>query len=61
MHHNIMDRIIDELRIRQCLRDIDQYWAFRSTVPGPGLRKASEFICRRHQERGLLDRLPLAR
>ena len=53
MHQKIMNAIIDELRINRCLRDIAQYWAFRSTVPGPGLRKASEFICRRHQEHGI--------
>ncbi len=53
MHQKIMNAIIDELRIKQCLRDIDQYWAFRSTVPGPGLRKVSEFLCRRHREHGI--------
>jgi len=47
MHQKIINAIIDELGANQCLRDIAQYWAFRSTVPGPGLRKASEFICRR--------------
>jgi len=53
MHQKIMNAIIDELRIKQCLRDIDQYWTFRSTVPGPGLRNVSEFICRRHREHGI--------
>ena len=53
MHQTIMNAIIDELRIKQCLRDIDQYWTFRSTVPGPGLRKVSEFLCRRHREHGI--------
>ena len=53
MHQTIMTAIIDELCANRCLRDIAQYWAFRSTVPGPGLRKASEFLCCRHQEHGL--------
>ena len=53
MHQNITNAIIDELRIKQCLRDIAQYWAFRSTVPGPGLRNVSEFLCRRHREHGI--------
>lgn len=53
MHGRIMDCIIDELRIKQCLRDIAQHWAFRSTVPGPGLRSVSEFLCRRHRENGI--------
>jgi hypothetical protein len=53
MHQTIMNAITDELRIKQCLRDIDQYWTFRSTVPGPGLRKVSEFLCRRHREHGI--------
>jgi len=53
MHKNITNAIVDELRIKQCLRDIAQYWACRSTVPGPGLRKASEFLCQRHQEHGI--------
>ena len=53
MHRKIMNHIIDQLHIRQCMRDIDKYWAFRSTVPGPGLRNASEFLCRRHREHGI--------
>ena len=53
MHQTIMNAIINELRIKQCLRDIDQHWTFRSTVPGPGLRKVSEFLCRRHRENGI--------
>ncbi len=53
MHGRIMDCIIDELRTKQCLRDIAQHWAFRSTVPGPGLRSVSEFLCRRHGENGI--------
>ena len=53
MHGRIMDCIIDELRTKQCLRDIAQHWAFRSTVPGPGLRSVSEFLCRRHRENGI--------
>ncbi len=35
MHKKIMDAIIKELHIKKCLRDIAQYWGFRSTVPGP--------------------------
>lgn len=53
MHHEIMNHIIDELRIKQCLRDIAQHWSYRSTVPGPGLRQVSEFLCRRHRENGI--------
>lgn len=53
MHGRIMDCIIDELRTKECLRDIAQHWAFRSTVPGPGLRSVSEFLCRRHRENGI--------
>lgn len=53
MYHDMMNHIIDELRTKQCLRDIAQHWAFRSTVPGPGLRSVSEFLCRRHREHGI--------
>jgi len=53
MHENIMNAIIDELRISQCLRDIAQHWSYRSTVPGPGLRKVSQFLCQRHRENGI--------
>jgi len=53
MHKHIMDCIIDELRTKQCLRDIAKYWQFRSTVPGPGLRNVSNFLCKRHQENGI--------
>lgn len=53
MHKIIIDAIIDELRVKQCLRDIDQHWTFRSTVPGPGLCKVSEFLCQRHRENGI--------
>ena len=53
MYHNIMNLIIDELNTKQCLRDIAQHWSCRSTVPGPGLRQVSEFLCRRHKENGI--------
>jgi len=53
VHKKIMDAIIEELHIKRCLRDIAQYWGFRSTVPGPGLRKVSEFISHRHGENGV--------
>ena len=53
MHKKIIDAVIEELQIKQCLRDIARYWSFRSTVPGPGLRNVSEFICRRHRENGV--------
>jgi hypothetical protein len=53
MHQNIMNCIIDELRTKQCIRDIAQYWSFRSTVPGPGLRGVSNFVCQRHRENGV--------
>jgi hypothetical protein len=49
----ILGIIIEEINARQCVRDIAQYWNFRSTVPGPGLRQASEFIYRHHQEHGI--------
>jgi len=53
MHKHIMNCIIDELRTKQCLRDIAQHWSFRSTVPGPGLRNVSNFNCKRHNEHGI--------
>jgi hypothetical protein len=53
MHAKVLDAILAELRPGQCLRDVMAYWGFRSTVPGPGLRQASEFLCRRHREHGL--------
>ena len=53
MHRHIMNCIIDELRTKQCLRDIAQHWSYRSTVPGPGLRNVSNFNCQRHQEHGI--------
>jgi len=46
----ILDKIIEEINARQCVRDIAMFWGFRSTVPGPGLRQASEFIYQRHLE-----------
>jgi len=53
MDRKNLDAIIDELHPRQCMRDVTTYWTFRSTVPGPGLRLASEFLCRRYRESGL--------
>ncbi len=48
-----LDVIIEELKPKQCLRDVAQYWTFRSTVPGPEMRRAGEFLVRRHREHGL--------
>jgi hypothetical protein len=53
MDRKNLDAIIGELHPRQCMRDVTTYWTFRSTVPGPGLRLASEFLCRRYRESGL--------
>lgn len=53
MYEKIIDLIVNELRIKQCMRDIAQYWSFRSTVPGTGLHRASEFINRRHIEHNI--------
>jgi len=53
MDRKSLDAIIGELHPRQCMRDVTTYWTFRSTVPGPGLRQASEFLCRRYRESGL--------
>lgn len=53
MHQKIMDAVIKELHIKRCLRDIAHYWGFRSTVPGPGLRNVSRFLCQRHRENGV--------
>ncbi|MCX6992992.1 MAG: DUF4910 domain-containing protein [Kiritimatiellaeota bacterium] len=53
MHDNLLNAILGELRTSQCLCDVTTYWGFRSTVPGPGLRAASEFLCRRYREVGL--------
>ncbi len=53
MYEKIIDLIVNELRIKQCMRDIAQYWSFRSTVPGTGLHRASEFINKRHREHNI--------
>jgi hypothetical protein len=53
MYEHVLNAIIEELKPGQCIRDIGTYWTFRSTVPGPGLSRASEFLCRRHREHGL--------
>lgn len=50
---NVVDAIIEELRPTACLRDVTQFWQFRSTVPGPSLRAASQFLCERHSQNGL--------
>ncbi|MFH1573674.1 MAG: DUF4910 domain-containing protein, partial [Acidobacteriota bacterium] len=57
MHERILEAVIGELRVGQCLRDIARYWQFRSTVPGPGMRAASEFLCARHGENGIEARV----
>ena len=57
MHEQILEAVIDELRVGQCMRDIARYWQFRSTVPGPGMRAASEFLCARHGENGVEARV----
>lgn len=48
-----LNAIIDELKPGMCMRDITRYWTFRSTVPGPGLSQASEFLAQRYRECGL--------
>lgn len=48
-----MNLIISELQTRKCIRDIAQHWSYRSTVPGPGLRNVSNFLCQRHRENGI--------
>ncbi|MGQ9608374.1 MAG: DUF4910 domain-containing protein [bacterium] len=53
MYEKIIDLIVNELRVKQCMRDIASYWSFRSTVPGTGLHKASEFINKRHREHNI--------
>ncbi len=53
MYKDIMNLIINELQIKKCLRDIAQHWSYRSTVPGPGLRNVSNFLCQRHHENGI--------
>ena len=59
--YSVLSAIIDELNPQGCLADIIQYWSFRTTVPGPALQQASEFLCRRHREHGIqADLLPYA-
>ncbi|HGE73167.1 TPA: DUF4910 domain-containing protein [Candidatus Poribacteria bacterium] len=53
MYKDIMNLIISELQTRKCIRDIAQHWSYRSTVPGPGLRNVSNFLCQRHRENGI--------
>jgi aminopeptidase YwaD len=53
MYQPILSAILSELNPHRCLADITRYWTFRSTVPGPGLRQASEFLYHRHQENGI--------
>jgi GNAT superfamily N-acetyltransferase len=50
----LFDALLSELNPAACLRDIAQFWSFRSTVPGPALRQASEFLAQRHRDNGLL-------
>jgi hypothetical protein len=49
----LLPRLIDAINAPAILRDIAVYWGFRSTVPGPGLTAASEFLARRHRENGV--------
>lgn len=53
MFRHAMDAIISELHLGRCLRDIAQFWACRSTVPGPGLTAAAQFLQRRYAENGV--------
>jgi hypothetical protein len=49
----LFDTLLSELNPAACLRDIALFWSFRSTVPGPALRQASEFLAQRHRDNGL--------
>ncbi len=53
MYQSILSLFIDSVQPRSILRDVQMFWGFNSTVPGPGLRAASEFLARRHQENGV--------
>ena len=55
MFRPTMNAIIDELNTGLCLRDIANHWACRCTVPGPGMRKASEILRRRYLENGAAE------
>jgi hypothetical protein len=48
-----ISHLISAVQPRAILRDIATYWGFRSTVPGPALSAASEFLARRHRENGM--------
>ena len=53
MFAQLIEQILSEFNSAACLRDIGAFWQFRSTVPSPGLRQASEFLVRRHHENGV--------
>jgi hypothetical protein len=53
MHQATLAKLISAVRPRAILRDIATFWGFRSTVNGPALRAASDFLVRRYQENGL--------
>lgn len=50
---HVVEALVAELQTGACLRDVARYWQFRSTVPGPGLRAASQFLAERHRHSGL--------
>lgn len=54
---DLLSVLLTELNIPGCLRDINTFWGYRSTVPGPGLRQVSEFLLRRHAENGISVKL----
>ncbi len=45
------------LNTGRCLRDIERFWSFRSTVPGAGQGQASRFLLERYREIGLAAEL----
>jgi hypothetical protein len=53
MNRDLLNTVLSELRTGQCMRDVARYWGFRSTVPGPGLHAASNYLCQRYHESGL--------
>ena len=57
MDPSIFNSLIAAVRPRAVLRDIAAFWGIRSTVNGPGLHAASEFLVRRYQENGLAAEL----
>ncbi len=53
MNLSILPILISAICPRAILRDISSFWGFRSTVPGPQMHAASEFLLRRHAENGV--------